>query len=63
MKPKDELLNDIRSLRSEQMRAHDAIWTGGDGRNMNMLDGIKSNVTPKAEVPSAVPKLVIEYIH
>jgi len=28
-----------------------------------VLDEIKSNFTPKAEIPSAVPKLPIEYIH
>mmetsp|Transcript_1992 Transcript_1992/g.3799 ORF Transcript_1992/g.3799 Transcript_1992/m.3799 type:complete len:1002 (+) Transcript_1992:572-3577(+) len=63
MKPKDELLDVIRGLRSEQMRARDAIGAGGDGRNVNVLDEIKSNFTPKAEIPSAVPKLPIEYIH
>lgn len=64
MKPKDELLDVIRGLRSEQMRAREAVGgtaAGADGRNV--LDEIKSNFTPKAEIPSAVPKLPIEYIH
>ncbi|KAL3807712.1 hypothetical protein ACHAXA_005725 [Cyclostephanos tholiformis] len=66
MKPKDELLDVIRGLRAEQMRAREAIGSSeiGDSRNSgNVLDEIKSNFTPKAEIPSAVPKLPIEYIH
>jgi len=63
MKPKDELLDVIRGLRSEQMRAREAIGTGEQSRNVNVLEEIKSNFTPKAEIPSAVPKLPIEYIH
>jgi len=63
MKPKDELLDVIRGLRSEQMRARDAIGTAENNRGVNVLDEIKSNFTPKAEIPSAVPKLPIEYIH
>ena len=66
MKPKDELLDVIRGLRSEQMRAREAIGNAdiGGGRNgNNVLDEIKSNFIPKAEIPSAVPKLPIEYIH
>lgn len=65
MKPKDELLDVIRGLRSEQMRAREAIGNadiGGRSGN-NVLDEIKSNFIPKAEIPSAVPKLPIEYIH
>jgi len=63
MKPKDELLDVIRGLRTEQMRARDAIGTAENNRSANVLDEIKSNFTPKAEIPSAVPKLPIEYIH
>ena len=63
MKPKDELLDVIRGLRSEQMRAREAIGTAENNRSANVLDEIKSNFTPKAEIPSAVPKLPIEYIH
>mmetsp|Transcript_25343 Transcript_25343/g.52991 ORF Transcript_25343/g.52991 Transcript_25343/m.52991 type:complete len:1482 (+) Transcript_25343:1-4446(+) len=63
MKPKDELLDVIRGLRTEQMRARESIGAGENGRNANVLDEIKSNFTPKAEIPSAVPKLPIEYIH
>ena len=63
MKPKDELLDVIRGLRSEQMRAREAIGTAENARSGNVLDEIKSNFTPKAEIPSAVPKLPIEYIH
>ena len=61
--PKDELLDVIRGLRSEQMRAREAIGTAENNRGVNVLDEIKSNFTPKAEIPSAVPKLPIEYIH
>ncbi|KAL7504615.1 hypothetical protein ACHAXN_002449 [Cyclotella atomus] len=67
MKPKDELLDVIRGLRTEQMRAREAVGDdleSADGSsNINPLDEIKSNFTPKAEIPSAVPKLPIEYIH
>ena len=74
MKPKDELLDVIRGLRTEQMRAREAIGDagvgdaggggrGGVGGGGNVLDAIKSNFAPKAEIPSAVPKLPIEYIH
>lgn len=61
MKPKDELLDVIRGLRTEQMRAREAV--GSTESNVNVLDEIKSNFTPKAEIPPAVPKLPIEYIH
>ena len=61
MKPKDELLDVIRGLRSEQMRAREAV--GNSDNSINVLDEIKSNFTPKAEIPPAVPKLPIEYIH
>ncbi|KAL7458434.1 hypothetical protein ACHAWC_010046 [Mediolabrus comicus] len=61
MTPKEELQDVIRSLRSEQMRAREAVGSGDS--NVNVLDEIKSNFTPKAEIPSAVPKLPIEYIH
>ena len=65
MKPKDELLDVIRGLRTEQKRARESMGPGGEhGRtNANVLDEIKSNFTPKAEMPSAVPKLPTEYIH
>ena len=66
MKPKDELLDVIRGLRTEQMRAREAVGDSVDGESggsLNPLDEIKSNFTPKAEIPSAVPKLPIEYIH
>ena len=36
---------------------------GGRGPNVNVLDEIRSNFTPRAEVASAVHKLPIEYIH
>ncbi|KAL7434903.1 hypothetical protein ACHAXH_009043, partial [Discostella pseudostelligera] len=62
MKPKDELLDVIRGLRSEQMRAREAVG-GSAAESRNVLDEIKSNFTLKAEIPSAVPKLPIEYIH
>eukprot|EP00985_Skeletonema_marinoi_P003358 scaffold1436_cov130-Skeletonema_marinoi.AAC.1 len=62
MTPKEELQDVIRSLRSEQMRAREAVGSSSDN-NVNVLDEIKSNFTPKAEIPSAVPKLPIEYIH
>ncbi|KAL7468353.1 hypothetical protein ACHAXS_010664 [Conticribra weissflogii] len=61
MKPKDELLDVIRGLRTEQMRAREAV--GAAENSINVLDEIKSNFTPKAEIPAAVPKLPIEYIH
>ena len=61
MTPKEELQDVIRSLRSEQMRAREAV--GSSDNNVNVLDEIKSNFSPKAEIPSAVPKLPIEYIH
>ena len=69
MKPKDELLDVIRGLRTEQMRAREAVGEGdgvdaeGGDASLNPLEEIKSNFTPKAEIPSAVPKLPIEYIH
>ena len=62
MTPKEELQDVIRSLRSEQIRAREAVGSSAEG-NVNVLDEIKSNFTPKAEIPSAVPKLPIEYIH
>ncbi|KAL7483179.1 LOW QUALITY PROTEIN: hypothetical protein ACHAW6_008841 [Cyclotella cf. meneghiniana] len=63
MKPKDELLDVIRGLRTEQMRAREAVGTDELEGAVNPLDEIKSNFTVKAEIPSAVPKLPIEYIH
>ena len=63
MKPKDELLDVIRGLRSEQMRAREAAGSGSGEPKANVLDEIRSNFTPKAEIPSAVPKLPTEYIH
>ncbi|KAL7552348.1 hypothetical protein ACHAWF_015590, partial [Thalassiosira exigua] len=72
MKPKDELLDVIRGLRTEQMRAREAVGGGTEagaagaaaaGGVKDALDEIKSNFAPKAEIPSAVPKLPTEYIH
>ena len=62
-KPKDELLDAIRGFHSKQMCACNAICAGGDGRNVNVLNENKSNFTPKMEIPLAVHKLLMEYIH
>ena len=67
MKPKEKLLDVIKGLRMEQMRAREAAGSSGNSTNAsagrNLLDEIKSNFRPKAEIPSAVPKLPTEYIH
>mmetsp|Transcript_29395 Transcript_29395/g.85500 ORF Transcript_29395/g.85500 Transcript_29395/m.85500 type:complete len:1799 (-) Transcript_29395:77-5473(-) len=57
VKPKDELVDVIRGLKAEkESRAKGAI-TGG------LPSDLKPNWAPKADIPSAVPKLPIEYIH
>ena len=57
VKPKDELVDVIRGLKAEkESRAKGAI-TGG------LPSDLKPNWLPKADIPSAVPKLPIEYIH
>lgn len=53
MAPKDELVDMIRELRSEKNKA----------TNSGQPEDLKPNWTPKADVPGAVPKLPIEYIH
>ena len=56
-KPKDELVDVIRGLKAEkESRAKGAI-SGG------LPSDLKPNWAPKADIPSAVPKLPIEYIH
>ena len=57
VKPKDELVDVIRGLKAEkESRAKGAI-TGG------LPSDLKPNWAPKADIPSSVPKLPIEYIH
>jgi len=54
MAPKDELVDMIRELRSEKKRNE-----GSSGQP----EDLKPNWIRKADVPGAVPKLPIEYIH
>eukprot|EP00957_Ditylum_brightwellii_P159051 12105322-Ditylum_brightwellii.AAC.1 len=55
MQPKDELVDVIRGLRAEKIKAREGV--------QSILNEIKPNWMPKADIPSAVPKLPIEYIH
>ncbi len=55
MAPKDELMGMIQDLRSEKNEENE-ISRGEPG-------DLKPNWMPKADVPGAVPKLPIEYIH
>jgi hypothetical protein len=55
MAPKDELVDMIRELRSEK----NLNRSNNDGQG----EDLKPNWTPKSDVPGAVPKLPIEYIH
>ena len=56
MQPKDELVDVIRGLRMEKMRNR-------EGTSESDLAALKPDWRPKADIPSAVPKLPIEYIH
>jgi tetratricopeptide (TPR) repeat protein len=56
MEPKDELVDVIRGLRLEKMKSKES---SGDSE----LANLKPNWQPKADIPSAVPKLPPEYIH
>ena len=54
--PKDELVDVIRGLRVEKMSKSDA-------KTDEELAQLKPNWQPKADVPSSVPKLPVEYVH
>eukprot|EP00536_Pseudo-nitzschia_multiseries_P004508 jgi/Psemu1/188278/e_gw1.75.26.1 len=56
IQPKDELVDVIRGLRMEKIQ-HRESSTDSD------LTALKPDWRPKAEIPSAVPKLPTEYIH
>ena len=56
MQPKDELVDVIRGLRMEKMKNRDSPQD-------NELTALKPDWRPKADIPSAVPKLPTEYIH
>jgi hypothetical protein len=56
IQPKDELVDVIRGLRLEKMKNR-------EGSQESDLAALKPDWRPKAEVPSAVPKLPTEYIH
>jgi hypothetical protein len=56
IKPKDELVDVIRGLRLEKMKNR-------EGTSESDLVELKPDWRPKADIPSAVPKLPIEYIH
>lgn len=56
MEPKDELVDVIRGLHIEKMKSKES---SGDSE----LANLKPNWQPKADIPSAVPKLPPEYIH
>lgn len=56
IKPKDELVDVIRGLRLEKMKNR-------EGTAENDLVELKPDWRPKADIPSATPKLPIEYIH
>lgn len=56
IQPKDELVDVIRGLRLEKMKNR-------EGTPESDLVALKPDWRPKAEIPSAVPKLPIEYIH
>lgn len=54
--PKDELVDVIRGLRMEKMKNR-------EGTQESDLQALKPDWRPKADVPLAVPKLPVEYIH
>ena len=54
--PKDELVDVIRGLRMEKMKNR-------EGTQESDLQALKPDWRPKADIPSAVPKLPMEYIH
>lgn len=56
VQPKDELVDVIRGLRVEKMR-------NKENSANDELAALKPNWRPKADVPSTVPKLPIEYVH
>ncbi|KAL3917581.1 MAG: hypothetical protein SGILL_004646 [Bacillariaceae sp.] len=56
VQPKDELVDVIRGLRLEKMRNR-------EGSADSDLTALKPDWRPKADIPSSVPKLPIEYIH
>jgi hypothetical protein len=56
IQPKDELVDVIRGLRLEKMKNR-------EGTAESDLVALKPDWRPKAEIPSVVPKLPIEYIH
>jgi len=56
IQPKDELVDVIRGLRVEKLRNKDSSAD-------DELAALKPNWQPKADIPSAVPKLPIEYVH
>ncbi|GAX11007.1 hypothetical protein FisN_2Lh536 [Fistulifera solaris] len=53
---KDELVDVIRGLRVEKLKSHDANADAD-------LAALKPSWRPKADIPSAVPKLPLEYVH
>lgn len=55
--PKDELVDVIRGLRLEKIKNRE------QGSAESDLIALKPDWRPKAEIPSAVPKLPTEYIH
>ena len=57
VQPKDELVDVIRGLRVEKIKNRDASQQDND------LAALKPNWQPKADIPSAVPKLPAEYVH
>ena len=56
IQPKDELVDVIRGLRLEKIQHRESSAD-------NDLTALKPDWRPKAEIPSAVPKLPTEYIH
>jgi hypothetical protein len=56
IQPKDELVDVIRGLRMEKMKNR-------EGTQEDDLAALKPDWRPKADIPSAVPKLPTEYIH
>lgn len=56
IQPKDELVDVIRGLRMEKIKNREAP-------RETDLTALKPDWRPKAEIPSAVPKLPTEYIH
>lgn len=57
VKPKDELVDVIRGLKAEKEQRKKGGIAG------SMPSDLKPNWLPKADIPSAVPKLPTEYIH